>query len=213
MQRYILPLILASTMSMTAASAATLDFVAEANNNGERGIANGVPVTIDGVEVTFNAGPGVAYLDASSVAEVNAGGGAGLGVCSTGLTSKDQCVVSSDDNVTMGEAVTLTFDTAQTLSNLLFNAEGHIALISDTLTLLFGINGGATSSYTFADLMTQTFDDVLTVTFAYGGDNPDQYYVSAITVAPVPLPATLPLLLAGLTFLGFRAKRRRKLAA
>lgn len=213
MKKSLYGLAIIAALGATGAGAATLDFVAEANNNGERGVANGTTLTINGVDVTFNAGNGVAYFDRSSAAEVLRGG-AGLGVCSTGLTNAAQCNVPSDDNVTISEAVTLSFNSAQTLSGLLFNAEGHQALTSNTLTLQFGINGGALSSFTFADLMTQSFSNVTSATFAYGGTNPDQYYVSALTaVAAVPLPATLPLMAGALGLLGFGAKRRRKQAA
>lgn len=213
MKKTLYGLAVLAALGATGAGAATLDFVAEANNNGERGVANGTTLTIGGVDVSFDAGNGVAYFDRSSPAEV-LNGGAGLGVCSSGLTSSAQCVVSSDDNVTISEAVTLTFGSAQNISGLLFNAEGHHALTSDTLTLQFATNGGALASFTFADLMTQSFANVTSATFAYGGTNPDQYYVSALTaVAAVPLPATLPLMAGALGLLGFGAKRRRKQAA
>lgn len=213
MRKYLSGAILAAALATaalaaTGAGAATLDFVAEANTNGERGIANGGMLAIAGVNVTFDAGTtGVAYFDKSSPAEVKLGG-AGLGVCSTGLTATLQCQTPSDDNVTISEAVMLTFDSGYNLSGLKFNAEGHHALTSNKLTLLFAVNGGALSSYTFANLMTQSFSDVTSMMFAYGGDKPDQYYVSAMTVSPVPVPAAGFLLIGALGMLGLAQRRK-----
>ncbi len=166
-----------------------MNFVAEANTNGERGIVDGTTLNIGGINVKFNTGGASAYFDSSTPSEV-ANGGSGLGVCSVRLTATKQCSNSADDNIQFGEAVTLSFDSAMTLSGLLFNADGHFALTNAFDTLMFGVNGGGLVAYNFADLMTKTFNNVTTATFAFGGEKGRQYYVSAATVtSAVPLPA------------------------
>ncbi|MFV0383597.1 VPLPA-CTERM sorting domain-containing protein [Paracoccus sp. (in: a-proteobacteria)] len=180
-----------------SSSAATLDFMAEANSY-ERGVTNGTTITFDGLDVTFTSSH-FAYFDK---------GNAGLGVCMN-MTATNQCNPANDDNLTVGETVTLSFDTAQNLSGLMFRAEGHIPL-SDNRTLMFATNGGALTEYTFAALSGASFMDVSSATFGFGGSKPDQYYVQQITATPtVPLPATAPLALAGMGALAMMRRRRR----
>ena len=223
----ILATAVALTLSAGAASAAVLDFVQEANNN-ERGVTDGTEIIMNGVNVTFTSSH-FAYFDH---------GGAGLGVCkyvaNPGATSNNgegnQCNTdipnpASDDNVTSTESVTISFDYAMTLSNLLFNQEGH-APFSDSATalqktLLFGINDGTLVRYTFAQLQSMSFSDVISATFAFDDATfwndadfnglsaaSEQFYLAAATVVPVPLPAAGLMLLAGLGALG-AARRRR----
>ncbi len=207
------------------AQAATLDFIAEANNN-ERGVVDGTVITMDGVDVTFSANGGYfAYFDH---------GNAGLGVCqnvtdfSNGGTSNRCASGAGDDNVTATEAVTIAFDTAMNLSGLVFQQEGHTPFSNSATalqkTLLFAINGGILGRYTFGNLQTLSFGNVLSATFAFDDSsfdtftangltrNSEQYYLASATVAPVPLPAALPMLLAGLGGLGLFARRKRKAA-
>lgn len=190
--------------AVTTAGAATLDFQAESAGN-ERGVTNGYvlnSVNTDFTNVTlsatYNGAAANAYFD----------NGAALGVCHTGLTGSNQCVTASDDNVTANETLTLAFDGLRTVSGLSFMAEGHTNLFSDTLTLLFGVNGGALASYTFNDLRNAVFGGVSSITFGYGGARPDQYYLQGATVAAVPVPAAGMMLLGGLGMLGFGARRR-----
>jgi len=77
---------------------------------------------------------------------------------------------------------------------------------------LIGLNGGGLISYTFAGVMAAIFEDVTSITFAYGGDVAEQFYVSGATaVSVVPLPAALPLYGAGVALLGFIGWRKRRI--
>ena len=204
----ILATAVALTLSAGAASAAVLDFYQEASGN-ERGILNGNSVMMSGVNVTFNATstnsqPGdtvAAYFD----------NGAGLGVCSDLVPDigpgDNDCDPGSDDNLRGGEELFLSFDSAFNLSGLKLRAEGH-GWLSGAVTVLFAVNGGTLMDYTYAELTAKTFSNVTSMRFAYGGNAPDQYYLSAATVVPVPLPAAGLMLLAGLGALG-AARRRR----
>jgi hypothetical protein len=191
-------------VAATSVSAATLDFVAEAAGN-ERGIASGTSLTIDGLAVTFSANSTYSpYFD-----DLSGGKPGGLGVCKV-LTTSDQCNPSSDDNVTMGEAVTLGFGTPVTLSGLVFNDADHNSLATSAAELLIGINGDPLRLSRFRSASSGVFTDVSSITFAHGGRDPSQFYVSGATATPVPLPAAGLLLAGGLGLLGVgRAMKRR----
>lgn len=222
MRNLLLSTTFGAMMIATGGTAATLNFANEANVNGERGEISGYflnNANTGNMKVTFTSSHS-AYFDGKS-----SGRDAGLGVCKV-LTKSKQCGDPSDDNVTAGEWVTIAFEKAQTLSKLLFRDANHFSLISATKTLLFAINGGTLKSYTFADLSTAIFNDVKSATFQFGGGDPakglfeDQFYIEGATVVPfdgqtgeVPLPASLPLLLAGIGALAAGAKRRARSAA
>lgn len=212
MKKTLAILALSSIVATGSAGAAVLDFVAYPNINGEKGVNDGTVINFDGLDVTFTSSH-FAYFDRSSASEVANGGGAGLGVCKV-LTNNAQCNPASDDNLTIGETVTLSFGAAQTLSDLKFNAEGHTALASDVLTLTFGINGGALQSVSFADMAASVFNNVTSITFGFDeSQTGDQYYIAGFTaVAAIPLPATAPLLIGALGLMGLARRRRRQAA-
>lgn len=127
---------------------------------------------------------------------------AGLGVYHAPLDT-------SDDNVTVGESLTLTFAQMVTVSAIGLRAEGHnFTNWANDSTFLF--NGVSTllpqGSGTIGGL-NLTGD---TFTFAYGGSKPSQFYLASITVTPVPEPEIVALMLAGLGATGFVARRRKQ---
>jgi len=117
---------------------------------------------------------------------------------------------NSDDNITKGESLVLTFSKPVDLSEIGLRADGHDTTnwVSGA-TFLLSVDGGAPESMLLPkgtgeiaglDIIGTTF------TFAYGGNKADQFYVSDLTVAAVPEPAVAALMLAGL---GLFAARRR----
>ena len=195
-------LVVAASLAVSGASAATLDFLAEGNAS-ERGVADGTVINFGGVNVTFSSNY-YAYFDA---------GNAGVGVCKI-LDSNAQCTPASDDNLQAGETLTLAFDYAVNLSNLMFRDNGHNDITNSGKYLQIGVNGNPVTATTFAAASATVFSDITSITFGWGGYDPADYYISsAEAVAVVPVPASLPLLLGGIGLLGLGARRRKKKAA
>lgn len=129
--------------------------------------------------------------------------GAGLGVYHVSGNT-------SDDNITFGEMLTLTFDQAVTITNIGLRSEGHnvTGWISGATFLLDGVSTLLPANVGSIGGLTLTGTEF---TFAYGGVHPDQFYLSSVTaVAAVPEPETYALLLAGLGVVGFVARRRKQ---
>lgn len=150
-----------------SASTVTIDFVAlaagintaySANDADDYGDAEGQTFSFaGGLDVTLTSTAN-AYLD-----DLSGGNPGGLGVCSAGISATGQCFDASDDNVTLGESVTLSFGGATTFAAF--------------PTFFDSLQAGPISS----------------LTLSFGGNNPLEYYLSSLTldVTAVSLPASV----------------------
>ena len=211
--KYLLAALTAGLLAAPVGASATyLDFVAEAAGN-ERGVADGTTINFGGLDVTFSslsAGSFYAYFD-----DLDQGKPAGLGVCETLVSGPGSaCADTGDDNIRAGDAVTLTFGETVTVSNFSFTDADHNDLnMNDTNTLLIAINDpNAFMVYTFADAVALVVAGVDLIRFGFDANDGVQYYVNGFEASAVPLPAALPLMLAGLGGLGFAARKKRKAA-
>ena len=211
-------------LALAPAQAATIDFANEADTNGERGLADGSSITIDGYDltlITYGGGPnsnglfgagGNPYLDA---------GNAGLGVCQV-LDANDQCDPGSDDSIqlvnngTEVEGIGIFFDNGPvTITDLLFIDGRHnpINAMNDGLVDVF-LAPTATPTFTalFTDLISMVtsgdpmFEDLGFIGFVFVDT---AFYVSSITVSDVPIPGAIPLLLSGIAGLGFASRKKK----
>ena len=141
----------------------------------------------------------------------------GAGVCSAKILANKQCKIASDDNVTSGETLTLSFFDAATMNPLavvldptFFRDANHFGTFvmgdmiditdaSGLTTFQLPLNGEFTTQLT-----GDTFD------FTYYNT---EFYIGSVTVTPVPLPAALPLFLSALAGLALLGRRQRKKAA
>jgi hypothetical protein len=179
-------------------------------NFGEYGIST-LSLAGDGfaLDITGTKGGNAAfaYLDA---------GHGGLGVCGS-LTSTKQCNPSSDDNITSGEILKMTFNKAVTIDKIWFNNnhDGDTTLSGNKIKI-----GGTDYALTLATGVPSFNDDWTpgvpfsvaaggSLLFSLATTNFDQFYVSGMTVTAVPEPETYAMMLAGLGLLGWMARRRK----
>jgi hypothetical protein len=120
-----------------------------------------------------------------------------------GKDNNDIFVFSFDDTITLSSVI---FENVGSNDDFLFYMPG-----ADNPSQQFDISGtsGDEGSYSFDNLSLKTFG-----IGAYGRN--DDFRISGLegeAIAPVPLPATLPLLAAGLAGLGWAARRKARRAA
>ncbi len=110
----------------------------------------------------------------------------------------------SDDNVTGGngtyEMLTLNFSQQVTLSGLVFRDAGHNSLTTGN----YIFNGGQEVFGTDPTSATGT-----TFAFKWGGDRPNQFYVSTLNAVATPDGGTTAILM-GVSALGLGLVRRNR---
>jgi hypothetical protein len=209
-------------MGASATSAATFDFVSMADVGSDDNFIGArednfsvlfpAGITIDGITL-IASGTNVSGATADAFFDK---GSAGLGVCSSLSCSTqdggDAGTDTSDDNVTLGETLTLNFGKIVNITDIFFNNSDH-----PPLTGQVGLNGGL---LTIAGGLVTSGQALLSGSQVYnfsffdsGSNDPkeNQFYIASVTVSPVPLPAGMVLLLTGFGALG--VARRRKTAA
>ncbi|MCB2020604.1 MAG: PEP-CTERM sorting domain-containing protein [Burkholderiaceae bacterium] len=102
--------------------------------------------------------------------------------------------------------LTITFDQVVHLSSIGLRAEGHNYT-----------NWAAGDTFLFNGVSTLLPDNVGAIatsmtgqqfTFAFGGAQANEFYLSSMTVSAVPEPETYALMLAGMAVIGFVMRRR-----
>lgn len=213
-----------------ASNAAEVDFSDFADGN-TGGVTNGSVLTINGVEMTFNAtsgGGATPYFDGPfrgdpgglGVCRVYSEGAPGVneteGKCTSNPNDDDDD--SIDGRTGDGEAVMIDFTEAYNLLDISFRGTLHEPQSSiGSGKLLFNavFDGGAVfglTELTFDELtalaQSGALKNVVRVWFKYVDT---EFYIDKIS--DVPIPGALPLLISGLAGLGFASRRRKAAAA
>lgn len=177
------------------AAASTFDFAQWAVDNGEGPFTQ---MTVDGITVTATTNVNYVHADARP------NPAAGLGPC--GIAD---CARSPEDGFGPGETLTLTFSERVNLNGLFLRqspqqmphtpdhrpANGTFTLDGAERTVVNGVVAGFLAQGE-------------SVTFGHGGVAPSDYYLSAVEVSAVPVPAAGALLAVALGGLAWMRRRR-----
>lgn len=146
--------------------------------------------TVDGLSLTAS---GSHATDTSSYAYLDSGN-AGLGVCQN-YSGANQCNPSSDDNVTVDEVLSVSFDqqAAIDFSATVFREENH-GIFDPSIEINIDNLGW---------IVLDTSSTQIGSTFNFRTLNSsNQFYISALSVTAVPEPSTYLLMGLGLILLG-----------
>jgi hypothetical protein len=214
-------LLLLFTVAMSsAASAVTFDFAAVADGDASYGAAageygassivfskDGISVAASGTSSNDNDPSQFAYLD-STWTHSGGGGEGGLGVCAD--LSGDQCVPSSDDNVTIGETLLLNFDQEVIITGITFRNGEHNPVFGADAVFGLVVDGDIKADQNLTFNYNQSWQGT---SFEFSNFNasdtdPYRFYMSALTVTAVPVPPAVWLFASGLLGLVAVARRR-----
>jgi len=173
-------------------------------------------ITVDASATTRDGDPASAYLDR---------GNAGLGVCSGTITATYQCDPANDDNIGTSpggandnydnyETLVLDFSQEISLTSLTLRDSNHNLLnTNDEIWIYNATLGYAAYFYVgVSNLLDWGIGSTWWFEMALAPNHtPTEFYISAINVSPVPVPAGGLLLLTALG--GMAAARRRRKAA
>ena len=106
---------------------------------------------------------------------------------------------TSDDNITLGETLTISFDRVVTITRIDLSSEGHnfTSWSNNSTFLLNGVSTPLPKNVGYIDGLNLTGTSF---TFAYGGNKADQFYLAALSVPDGA--ATVTLMGLGLLALG-----------
>ena len=180
-----------------ASSAATLNFTEVVG-----GYQGGNTVTLSNATVT-TAGPDI-YVARPNYYSPSVGPNGGF----CGLTSTNGYNCSVDTNITFNEAIdnpsflATAFGTGDSATASIFSGSTLLASIAIVANGVVDFSGYTGVTRLFLDDTGSTAAGVVYGAFNFDGED----------VSPVPLPASLPLMLAALGGAGFVARRKKKAA-